>query len=429
MRKLKIISTIAITSLFVAGASSVYALAGENSGPIIGVKKQINDNGESVNISSGLFGEKFKINDSGDSVNTAGGVKPILKDIEGHWAEASIKDLIAKGIVDGDNHNRFNPDNSVNREELATMATKMFNLNNTSTAQDFNDVPQSRWSYPFVEAAKNFFTTYPDANGRSDFRPTQEVKREDAAEIIVKALLKQNPGIQLLDTASANDLLRSKFTDMNDISFTLRPYVAAAVQNKMIEGEDIKLFLPQKILTRAEAATLLDRLETNGLLSDTGSADHSVMLTQMKESAQKGQVSGTDFIAGKSLIDEVHQKLGKPDAVNTNGEYSESYLLGMGQGSFAFVVGKGEVVAEIRSYGSQADPARDISKLTASEIKKTLGNPDKTSEMNNQSILIYNAGDYQLKFYLSASGQANSDSNVDHIGVYSSKTDTPMGAK
>ncbi|KQX64686.1 MULTISPECIES: DUF4309 domain-containing protein [unclassified Paenibacillus] len=429
MKYFKLISSIAITSLLVGGASFVYATNSEVSDPIKGVKEQINDIGQRVNISSGLVGEKFKFNDSGLPVNTAGGVRPILSDIVGHWAEANIKDLIGKGIVDGDNDNQFNPDNPVNREELATMVAKMFNLKNESTNQDFNDVPLNRWSYHFVEETKDFFTSNPNTNGGIDFSPLQHVKREDAAAVILKALIKQNSKIQLLDATSADDLLSTRFSDLKDISISLRPYVATAIKNKVIEGEDMNLFLPQKIITRAEAATLLDRLVNNGLVADTGSVDHSVILEQMKELAQKGQVSGTDFIVGKTLINDIHQKLGQPDAKNTTGEYSESYSLGMGHGSFTFVVGKGEVIDEIRSYGSLADPSRDVSQLTRSIIEKILGNPDKIDQINNQQVLIYNAGDYQLKFNFTASGQVNGESSLDHFGVYSPKADTPMGNK
>ncbi|REE87467.1 S-layer family protein [Paenibacillus taihuensis] len=269
----KVISSIAITSLFF-GASCVFAASGDNAGPIKGVKHQINDSGQDVNISSGLIGEKYEVNDSGQVVNTAGGVKPILNDISGNEAEETIRDLIAKGIVHGDNHNQFNPDKMIKREELATMVATMFDLQHVGTVQDFDDVPMNRWSYPSIEAAKNIFATL-EPNSDTNFHPTAGIKREEATEVIIMAVMSKNPNVKLQDADAADQFLRSKISDTNAISISFRPYIATAMKNNLIEASDKGYFLPQDMLSRAQAATFLDRLFTNGLMSDDHSASDS----------------------------------------------------------------------------------------------------------------------------------------------------------
>jgi hypothetical protein len=199
-----------------------------------------------------------------------------LDDIGNHWAEKYIKDLVAKGVLEGDDHHHFNPDQLVKRAEFAAMVARMFHLKNTSTTQDFVDVPQKSWFYNVVEATKDYFDAYQDLNGGYDFRPAEGAKRQDVTVTLVKVLMKLNPSIQLMDAASADQLLQSKFKDADRIATVLRPYVATAVQNNLIQGDDQGRFNPERTLTRAEAATLLDRISSLNVVVDVPSGSSTV---------------------------------------------------------------------------------------------------------------------------------------------------------
>jgi hypothetical protein len=189
-----------------------------------------------------------------NSVNT-------LTDIEGHWAAAYIKDLVAKGILQGDQNGHFNPDTTVTREELAAMTARSFKLS-SSGYKNFTDVQPDRWSYDNIEATKDYFNTYTDAQGNVSFQPAEGAKREDVAVTLVKVLLKQDSTMKLLDDATADQLLKEKFKDAEQIPADLRDYIATAVQNNLIQGDDQGNFAPAKTITRGEVATLLDRLLT-----------------------------------------------------------------------------------------------------------------------------------------------------------------------
>lgn len=115
-----------------------------------------------------------------------------LVDIGGHWAEKYIRDLVSKGILEGDENQHFNPDQHVTREQFAAMVTRMFHLKNTSATQDFNDVPAKRWSYNVVEATKDYFDAYKDLNGGYDFLPAEGAQRQDVTVTLVKVLMKVN---------------------------------------------------------------------------------------------------------------------------------------------------------------------------------------------------------------------------------------------
>ncbi|WP_052487161.1 S-layer homology domain-containing protein [Gordoniibacillus kamchatkensis] len=253
MKKLLTATTVLVAALTVSAAPT---LAAQNNGSI-----HIKGNKDNIRINN---------NTEVNNINIR------LDDIGGHWAEKYIKDLVAKGVLEGDDNHHFNPDQHVTREQFAAMVARMFHLTSTSTTQDFVDVPQKHWSFKVVEATKDYFDAFKDLNGGYDFRPAEGAKRQDVAETLVKVLMKLNPSIQLTDAATADQLLHSKFKDADNIAVVLLPYVATAVQNNLIQGDDQGRFHPDRTLTRAEAATLLDRISDLNIVVDVPSGSTTV---------------------------------------------------------------------------------------------------------------------------------------------------------
>ncbi|CAK4854441.1 unnamed protein product [Aphanomyces euteiches] len=136
----------------------------------------------------------------------------------------------------------------------------MYLLKNTSTTPNFVDVPQERWSFNDVEAAKDYFDAYKSLNGGYEFAPVQGVQRQDVAVTLIKIMMKMDASIQLIDAKSAGQLLQKQFKDAGKIADSLRPYLAAAVQYKLIQGDNQGQYNPNQILTRAESAALLARI-------------------------------------------------------------------------------------------------------------------------------------------------------------------------
>ncbi|GIM45620.1 hypothetical protein DNHGIG_11690 [Collibacillus ludicampi] len=194
-----------------------------------------------------------------------------LNDINGHWAEKYIRDLVGKGILSGKGNKRFEPNATVKRDEFATMVTRYFHLKNTSNTQDFNDVPPNSWEFKYVEAAKDYFDKFRDLIGGYDFHPEDGARRQDVTVTLVKILMQLDPSIQLMDADSADQLLHENFSDADQITPALRPYVATAVKYDLVHGNKDGTFAPNRVLTRAEAATLLDRLQNTGVAVDVGS--------------------------------------------------------------------------------------------------------------------------------------------------------------
>ncbi|PWV96003.1 S-layer family protein [Paenibacillus cellulosilyticus] len=195
----------------------------------------------------------------GSNNNNASSTKVELKDMKGHWAEQNVNALVARGVLTGDQNSNFNPSGTVTKEQVATMLAKGFDITTTSASdQDYSDVPQNRWSYSYVETTRGYFS---DENGGS-FKPTEAMNRSDVVVTLIKAFLDQNDDYTLMGEDEAVDLLANTFKDADQIADEAAPYVATAVELGVIKGDSNSKFNPEKTVTRAEIATMLNTLLT-----------------------------------------------------------------------------------------------------------------------------------------------------------------------
>jgi len=175
-----------------------------------------------------------------------------FKDVEkGFWAYQAISDLNMRGIISGYNDKTFKPDASITRSEFATLLANVLKLKASDKIQTFIDVKPSSWDFNAIEAIKNYLTGFRTSNGSMYFYGSLKAVREDMAIALVKAL-----GIQVVPN---NGALAKVFSDYSSISVSLQDYVYAAYINGIMKGSGGK-FGPQDALTRAETATLLERV-------------------------------------------------------------------------------------------------------------------------------------------------------------------------
>lgn len=179
-----------------------------------------------------------------------------FKDVpKSHWANEAINYLVEKGILKGYPGNVFKPNQSISREEYATILVKALNLPiKQPSSPSFIDVSSKDWSYKYVESAKYYLTGYKNSSGQFLYKPLEKALREDIAVSIVKALNLQDEDIDLS--------ILDKYPDKNQISQNLRKYIAIATKHGFMKGSN-RGFEPQKPLTRAEASMLLYRIIAN----------------------------------------------------------------------------------------------------------------------------------------------------------------------
>jgi len=194
-------------------------------------------------------------NQGGDIGGNTGGIitpqpeQPTFTDIIGHWAQESIERMAEKGVVKGDN-GAFRPDDSVSRAELVTMVVRALNLTNDGLDTGFDDVEKGSWYAPYVKAALDAGIISAD----SLFRPNDKVTREEMAKILsgAHAILQKTTF-----TATEGKLT---FADSDAVSDWAKGYVLYANQNGLMNGMDDNAFVPKANATRAQVATVIDRM-------------------------------------------------------------------------------------------------------------------------------------------------------------------------
>lgn len=115
---------------------------------------------------------------------------------ENHWAYAEIKELHRLGIIAGYPDHKYHPDDSISREEFATIAVKALGLDDAEVLDPlkFDDFYPLDWAWHHVQNAYYFGLLTPprmDSNGLYLFRPTDKIIRGHAITIAINALKTQ----------------------------------------------------------------------------------------------------------------------------------------------------------------------------------------------------------------------------------------------
>lgn len=201
------------------------------------------------------------------------------------WYFDYVNDLVDMGIVSGNPDGTFRPDNSLNRAEMAKIASNVAKKSGVITSEDasgapaFRDIPAGEWFTAYVNlAAKNkLFEGYRDAAGNLTgfFGPGNLVNRAEASKVLLLAAgvpEMLTPGAPFMDVAS---------TDW------FYPYVTSAYNWSILDGyktADGKLtgyFGPGDPVTRAQISKIavlaqdpIDRY-TGEHLTDMGSKSNT----------------------------------------------------------------------------------------------------------------------------------------------------------
>lgn len=185
-----------------------------------------------------------------------------LSEKEWKWAYQHIIRLASKGVFSGYEDGSFKPQKSISRVEaivaavrflgLQAEAEKPENMNATLNFKDFNEFKKKNpWAVGYITVAleNDLFSetaTTIDGNKPAD--------RLWAAILLVKAL-------KLEDQAKAKMDTQLSFRDAGLIPAGAVGYVAVAVEKKWIAGYPDETFRPNKPITRAELASILDTVD------------------------------------------------------------------------------------------------------------------------------------------------------------------------
>lgn len=185
-----------------------------------------------------------------------------LNDIQGHWTQPCIEELVRREIISGYPDGSFKPSNPVTRAEFATAIAKAFpDVTPVRDPMKFVDIPSNYWALEAINSAyrTGFLSGY---IGRT-FNPNLKITRE-------QVLVALASGLKYTPTQPADEMLDGAFEDAQDISNYARNAIAAAIEKQLVVNyPDVRTLKPTQLTNRGEvAASLCQAIRISGVVPD-----------------------------------------------------------------------------------------------------------------------------------------------------------------
>ena len=163
-----------------------------------------------------------------------------------YWAYSQIQDFVKKGYIEGYGDNTFRPEKPIKRNEFIKIFNQVFGLTNKSGIV-FDDT-KDNWAKDEIDIA----VTNGVAQGVSNilFEPERYVTRQEAAKMLANYMK--------LDDKNHDKI--KQFPDYNQIAEWAKDALEGNVEKGYIQGTSEGILAPKNNITRAEAVTLLSRV-------------------------------------------------------------------------------------------------------------------------------------------------------------------------
>lgn len=169
--------------------------------------------------------------------------RAVPSDIQGHWAEDTIKAWVDEGRIQGYPDGTFRPDEPITRAAFMKLANGLYG-DVAAKAVVATDVPSTEWYA--AEVSKALGAGYIGGYGDGTMRPDAQMTRVEVASIIQR--------MKMLPPGEA------RFTD--SIPQWAEKSVGGIVKAGAMGGYSDGTFRAGALVTRAEALTALDRART-----------------------------------------------------------------------------------------------------------------------------------------------------------------------
>ncbi|WP_336783609.1 cadherin-like beta sandwich domain-containing protein [Paenibacillus illinoisensis] len=177
-----------------------------------------------------------------------------FNDVTNHWAKESINNMGSRMVVSGTGNDVFNPNQDITRAEFAAMIVRGLGLKLEDGPSRFNDVKTTDW----YSSAVNTAYEYKIINGFGDntFLPNEKITREQAMVITANAMRITGLNGQFTNSTA----MLQPYRDHTQVSTWAITSVADTLQAGVVSGRNNMHLAPRDYITRAEVATIIERL-------------------------------------------------------------------------------------------------------------------------------------------------------------------------
>ncbi|WP_337102025.1 S-layer homology domain-containing protein [Paenibacillus sp. YIM B09110] len=177
-------------------------------------------------------------------------------DVEKHWAKEAANDMGSRLVIHGVNETTFNPDAEITRAEFVAMIVRGLGLRLGEGAHSFSDVATDAWYASAIQTALDYglVSGYEDGT----FQPNAKITREQAMVVIAQAM--KLTGLAKETGVPDKDAVLGKFADSANMGAWATDSIALAAEAGLINGRSDGKLEAKATVTRAEVATLIQRL-------------------------------------------------------------------------------------------------------------------------------------------------------------------------
>ncbi|MDQ0087558.1 hypothetical protein J2T12_000952 [Paenibacillus anaericanus] len=179
-----------------------------------------------------------------------------FSDVASHWSKNAVNDMGSRMVINGTGNGMFSPDTEITRAEFAAIIVRGLGLKLEEGATSFSDVKSSSWYNSAIHTALSYRLI--DGYNDGTFRPNDKITREQAMVIMARAMTITNLKEKL--SSNSTEQLLSQFTDANNTSAWAKESFADSLQAGIVSGRNRTQLAPKAFITRAEVATLIQRL-------------------------------------------------------------------------------------------------------------------------------------------------------------------------
>lgn len=197
-----------------------------------------------------------KVNSLTNSAYTVVWNKVEFRDVTNHWAKHAVNDMGSRMVISGISKDEFSPDREITRAEFAAIIVRGLGLKPETQGSPFTDVQTTDWYSSVIHTAYEYKLI--DGFEDKTFRPNERITREQAMVILAKAMTLTHLKAKLPASAAENPLLA--YQDASDASAWALGSITDSIQAGIVSGRNDAELAPKSFITRAEVATIVQRL-------------------------------------------------------------------------------------------------------------------------------------------------------------------------
>ena len=168
------------------------------------------------------------------------------------WYYKAADYVTKNGLLSGDKAYTFGASKALTRAQVAQALYNLAGQPKTELTDSFSDVPVTHQARTAIAWAEK--TGIMEGVGGGKFSPDRSVTRQEAA-----TLLTRQRKLSGEDTTADSAIVKD-FTDGGTIADWAAAGVAYCAKTGLVQGKPGKVFAPKSTITRAEMATIMQRI-------------------------------------------------------------------------------------------------------------------------------------------------------------------------